>query len=210
MQLRNYSLAALEAKPDAGPVWVVNSSKGERRGDVVLTVARKSGIGSDAIVVPATFIPLDLTMIVSRNQLLSDNQFRQALHNQLLRLVDPDDCAEMFETDEGARRERARLSNYMLVGGVAHQQQASQADVEVFGDKPDVNNDVPAVVKSMIQRIELAHKEDELDENKEDEFISIFRGMGELDEETLKYVFHATAKLAPRLSKVAKQMAGRA
>lgn len=208
-QLRPYQLAELEKNPDAGPVWVINSSKGDRRGDVVLTVARKSGIGSDAIVVPATFIPLDLTMIVSRHQLLSDNQFRQALHNGLLRLVHPDDCQRMFEEDDGAIRERARLSNYMLVGGVAHQQQATQSDVEVFGDKPGIDNDIPTVVKSMVQRIELAHKEDELDDAKEDEFISMFRGMGELDEEVLKWVFHNTAKLAPRLSKLAKQMAGR-
>lgn len=210
IQLRPYNLAQLEEKPEAGPVWVLNSSKGERRGDVVLTVARKSGIGSDAIVVPATFIPLDLTMIVSRKQLLDDNQFRQALHNQLLKLVNPEDCAKMFEEDDGARRERARLSNYMLVGGVAHQQQAAQDGVEVFGDKPGADSDIPAVVKSMVQRIELAHKEEELDEAKEDEFIAIFRGMGELEEEVLKYVYHATAKLCPRLSKVAKQLAGRA
>lgn len=208
--LNPYPLSALEANPDAGPVWVMNSSSGNRRGDVVLTVARKSGIGSDAIVVPATFIPMDLTMIVSRNQLLNDNQFRQALHNGLLKLVNPDDCARMFDEDEGAQRERARLSNYMLVGGVAHQQQAVQNGVEVFGDKPGIDADIPAVVKSMIQRIELAHKENELDDEKEDEFIAVFRGMGELEEEVLKHVFHATAKLTPRLSKMAKAMAGRA
>lgn len=209
VNLRPYGLAQLEEKPEAGPVWVLNSSKGDRRGDVVLTVARQTGIGSDAIIVPATFIPMDLTMIVSRPQLLRDNQFRQALHNGLLRLVHPDDCAKMFEEDEGARREQARLSNYMLVGGVAHQQQASQHDVEVFGDRPSSDSDIPAVVKTMIQRIELAHKEGELDEQKENEFISVFRGMGELDEAVLKHVYHATAKLAPSLSKVAKAMAGR-
>lgn len=209
MALRKYSLSQLEQSPEAGPVWVLNTSRGDRRGDVVLTVARAAGIGSDAIVIPATFIPLDLTMIVSRSQLLRDNQFRQSLHNQLLSLVDPDDCEAMFEEDEDAIRERARLSNYMLVGGVAHQQQASQQGVDVYGDKPGVDDDIPAPVQSLIQRIEIAHKDGELNEEAEHGFVASLRNMGELDESVLRHVHHRTAKVAPIVSKAARKLAGK-
>ena len=104
-----------------------------------------------------------------------------------------------------------RLSNYMLVGGVAHQQQAAQSDVEVYGDRQsNVDADVPAPIQSLVQRARMAHTADELDDAKEDEFINVLRGMGEVEVEYLKYVYHNTAKIAPRLSKTAKQLAGRA
>jgi hypothetical protein len=200
----------LEASPDAGPVWVLNSSRGTRRGDVVLTVARNSGLGSDTVVVPATWIPLDLTMMVSRSQLLRDNQFRQSILNGLLTLVNEDDATSLFDEHEDALKERQRLSNYMLVGAVAfQQQQAVSGDVEVFGDDKGGDDGIPAPVKNLIQRIELAHKNGELDDAAEQEFVAVLRNLGEQEVDVYKHIFHATAKLAPEVSKLAKRLAGK-
>lgn len=206
--LRLFSLAELEKNPEHGSVWVVNTSKAERRGDVVITIARNNGIGNDTVVIPATWIPLDLTTMVSRPQLLRDNQFRQALLS-LLTLVHPDDCVKLFAEDEEARAERLRLSNYMLVGPVAfQQQQAVSNDVEVFGDTK-ATHDLPGPVHAMLQRIELAHKDGTLDDEAEATFVSQLRNMGELSDDVLKHVYHATAKLAPSVSKAAKKLAGK-
>ena len=206
-KLRRLEIGELEKSPDAGPVWVLNSSRGDRRGDVVLTVARSVGIGSDTVVVPSTWIPLDLTMAVARSQLLKDNQFRQALMHDLLTLVSPEDAQKVFAEDEAAVDERKRLSNYMLVGAVAfQQQQAVNNDVEVFGGGKADDDEIPAPVKHLIQQIEVAHREGELTEEAENGFVARLRSMGNMEVEVYKHVYHKTAKLAPKVSKMAKRL----
>lgn len=206
-KLRPYTLAELEQNPDHGPVWVRNASKGERRGDVCLTIARNNGIGSDSATVPSTWIPMDLTTIVSRPQLLRDNQFRQALAVRLLVLVHPEDAEALFEEDEDAQTERMRLSNYMLVGGVVWQQESVQSDVEVFSDKRSSNlSDMPGPVSDMIQRLENAHRDNELDDEMESTAASRLRNMGELPDEVLHRIYLRLTKVAPKVAQAAKKM----
>lgn len=207
MNLRGYSLEQLETQPDLGPVWVRNTSNGERRGNVVITVARHNGIGSDTLEVPPTWIPVDLTSRVARRHLLNDNQFRQSLDVGLLTLVHPEDAAKLFETDPEARTEKQRLRNLSLGLGLEFQHETVQSNVEVFSDGPkNDEGNYPAPIVNTIQRMERAKLNKSFTPELEAEACIQLRSLGDLPEETYKWIFHKTTTLAPSVAKLAKQL----
>ena len=56
-------------KLTSGGVYILNNTAGHERGKVVFTVPHANGQGHDTVIVPATFIPVDLLEQVSRRQL---------------------------------------------------------------------------------------------------------------------------------------------
>lgn len=208
--MREISFGELEKNPDFGPVWVLNTSSGARRGDVVLTVSRIQGLGVDNLVIPATRVPLDLTTVVSRRQLLQDNQFRRALSLRMLRLLNPDDVQKMFDEDPSARSEFEKVQNILSSGGMREQASAVTTGVEVFTDRSedDAASAIPGFVTDYVQRIKVQHERSEFTAEVEDAALEKLRNMGELHKDVLKYIFTNLQGISPRIRQLARTLAG--
>jgi hypothetical protein len=95
---------------DKGSVWVLNSSTGKLSGQILLSVPKKAGNGSDLVRVYKTFIPIDITTQVSRSQLTESAEFRKCITSGLLRIVTPAYAKMLLESEEG-REEKIRIEN---------------------------------------------------------------------------------------------------
>jgi hypothetical protein len=91
-------------------IYVLNNTKGVERGNVVFTVPKSIGMGLDNVLIPATFIPIDLQDQVSKKQLLESSEFRRSLSTRRLRLI-TNEYATSLLNEEGAEEERDRLFN---------------------------------------------------------------------------------------------------
>ena len=226
MKLRGYTIAELEKNPDSGPVFVVNRTAGVKRGDVFLVIARPNGNGSDSVNIPSTWIPVDLTSVIKRSQLLNDNNFRQAVTMGMLQLVHPEDAAALFEQSKEARQEFQRIANYLIKGGMAGQDQAAShaQDVELAlpsdeddevqakpiqdaGDHLEEEAVVPTYIQAFLNDVKFAHEQDELDEEKVITLSNRLRSFGQLPEELLKHIYRETKPYSKAIAKTARSMA---
>lgn len=226
MKLRGYTIAELEKNPDSGPVFVVNRTAGVKRGDVFLVIARPNGNGSDSVNIPSTWIPVDLTSVIKRSQLLNDNNFRQAVTMGMLQLVHPEDAAALFEQSKEARQEFQRIANYLIKGGMAGQDQAASHAQDVELALPENEDDevqakevqdagnpleeeavVPTYIQAFLNDVKFAHEQDELDEEKVITLSNRLRSFGQLPEELLKHIYRETKPYSKAIAKTARSMA---
>ena len=109
---RRTTLAELELST-TGPVWALNSSSSVvgagLGGDIHIGVPKLNGSKTDPLHVLLTWLPVDLTASIPRDQLLASSEFRKAVKDGLLTLITPEHAAEI-EQQEGADEERARLN----------------------------------------------------------------------------------------------------
>jgi len=89
-------------------VWCINATKGKTRSQLVITVPKVSGSGLDTIVIPATFLPIDLTGYVSHKQIVESSEIRRALQKEFLYLIDNDEALKILD-GEGVEQEKIRL-----------------------------------------------------------------------------------------------------
>lgn len=95
-------------------VWVLNTTEGEDRGQVFFTVANAQGTREDNVVVPITWVPLNLTAQVTRAQLLDSASFRRALSVGFLAVISDDEAKKLLEKSGGS--EEARRVQQEMVG----------------------------------------------------------------------------------------------
>lgn len=207
--MREVKISDLEKNPDFGSVWILNATKGNKRGNVVLTVARLQGIGTDNVVIPATRVPLDLTHVISRKQLISDNQFRKAVAIGVLKLVNEEDVQTYFKEDPRAHEEYLRQTNSMSSGGLLEQSENVVSEVESFDTPASKSPEVAAPVKDLIDRIKLLKETGNLTEEDEVKACDRLQDLGELDEYSLRFLFDAMQGISSRIRSTAKQLAGR-
>lgn len=204
MKMATISLRDVENQ-ERGGVFILNKSSGIERGRIVFPVPKANGIGSDAVVIPPTFIPLDLTEQVSRKQLLESSEFRRAVNSRRIELIDAAEYERLMR-EQGAQEERDRLYNkeqiYMntvqsldnimdkdnnLVDPALQQQQSSQRDqVE---EHQALSEEGVAITPPVLQVV--AALEEEKDETAA---ISTLRGLGELTEADYNYVMKNAPK----------------
>lgn len=111
------SLTDLE-KTDRGAVYVINGMKGEGMGYILINIPRKNGNGSDILRVPPTFIPIDATSQVTKQQLMDSTEFRQSVLKRIIRLVNPIYAEKVMQTAE-AQAELQRVTEEMSRNRVA-------------------------------------------------------------------------------------------
>lgn len=104
------ALRDLEANDNENSIFVLNNTKGNNRGQVIFGVPKATGVGLDTVVIPATFIPVELTEQVSKKQLFSSSEFRNAVSRKMIVLVKSEWAIPYLETDE-AEAEKERLTN---------------------------------------------------------------------------------------------------
>lgn len=103
------TLSELE-QHDKGVVYVLNATTGDLNGQILISVPKKNGNGSDMVRVPKTFIPIDLTAQVTRSQLMESSEFRKTVTNGLVKLVTPEYATLLLSSDQG-KEEKRRIEN---------------------------------------------------------------------------------------------------
>ena len=90
------------------PIWVLNNVKKPNIGPLAINVVSDDG-SAYMVTVPATFIPVDLTLQAQRAHILASRDFRIAALNGTLKIVDGAEAEEILGTNEAAKEaERLR------------------------------------------------------------------------------------------------------
>lgn len=101
-------------KSEVGPVWVINNTGDvlDMAANLMFSVPKINGTGTDPVRVPRTFIPLDLTQQVPKKQLMQSSEFRNTVRKGHLRLVSPEYAAAVMKLPD-AQAELQRLTENM-------------------------------------------------------------------------------------------------
>ncbi len=91
------------------PLWVVNRTK--PRGNCAFTCIGELN-RPVPVIVPATFIPIDLTTMLPRSKLLESSAFRRQLSRGDLAIVPNEQVEELFRVSKNAIEERQRLNKF--------------------------------------------------------------------------------------------------
>lgn len=108
--VKTTTLAALEKAGDKGRVFVLNRSTNDEPGRIVLSIPKLNGNGQDLVRIPHTFVAIDLTEQIPKNQLMQSSDFRKTVNSGLLDLVTEEYAELLLGTPEG-KAEVRRLQN---------------------------------------------------------------------------------------------------
>ena len=109
--MKTLSITQLEDAGPRGSVWVRNTgsqSVYEITGDILLSIPGNAGQQTQALKVPSTWLPIDLTTLFPKHRILESTDFRAAVKNGLLTIVD-DNTATRILREDGAREEQKRI-----------------------------------------------------------------------------------------------------
>lgn len=87
-------------------VFALNATRGSDRAQIIVTV--RSGDRTDTVTVPPTWIPIDMTLQTTKEALMASPEFRRALANNLLSLIDADEADSILAQND-AQEEVRRL-----------------------------------------------------------------------------------------------------
>jgi hypothetical protein len=104
------SIQELEDMGNKGGVYVENTSPRGQRGDILFSAPKLRGVGTDVVRVIKTWIPQDLTNIVTKEQLLQSSEFRQTVTKGYLKILTKDYASQVLEHSD-AKQERDRIEN---------------------------------------------------------------------------------------------------
>lgn len=122
--MKTVSLNELREYPASASVWVLNTTTSsptmqrnidpetgkwkQERADVVIQINSAVGDERETVVIPQSFLPVDVTEYASLRDLLESGSFRKALREGLITVIDEDSAEELFNAP-GADVERKRL-----------------------------------------------------------------------------------------------------
>jgi hypothetical protein len=111
MSIKSISISDLEAQGPRGSVWVLNSAATSQYalvGEIVINIPKTNGAGADPLKIPQTWLPVDAAARFPRERLLDAAEFRSAVVNGLVTIVDEETAAKILRKD-GATDELKRL-----------------------------------------------------------------------------------------------------
>ena len=123
--MKTLSISDVRKFDSTKSVWVINTTSSspamrrnknpetgkwkQERADVVLTISSATIHGErETVVIPQSFLPIDLTEYTSIRDILECRAFLRSVREGLLTIIDDESAEELFNT-EGAAEERARL-----------------------------------------------------------------------------------------------------
>lgn len=113
MSTRTLPLNVADLENSSDPrVFILNKTVKPERGQICIVIPKVNGVGEDTVIIPDTFIPVDLTEQVSKQQLIASSEFRKSLSSRRLELIEPERAEKLLSSQE-ARDERDRLFNLM-------------------------------------------------------------------------------------------------
>ncbi len=99
------TLKALEADKDSSSVWVINRTN--PRG--VLNISMPDNLGGSVImVIPVTWIPVDLTTQATKESLMKSPVFRRLVSGGNIGLIDEEQAQRIMESED-AKKEAVRV-----------------------------------------------------------------------------------------------------
>jgi hypothetical protein len=93
------------------PIWGLNTaaeSEIQMVGEILVSVPGRNGGEPDRLLMPKTWLPQNMTRIISRQRLLQAVEFRQAVDKGLISLISAEDAERLLRQD-GADEEQERL-----------------------------------------------------------------------------------------------------
>ena len=121
-----------------GSVWVLNKTRKEERSELFFTVAKQNGTGLDQVVIPDTWIPIDLTQSVPIKQLIANSDFRRGLRDRFFVVITDEYARELLD-QEGASDEQQRLID--LAQGVGGEF-LNAPEEQALDDRHDVSDQI--------------------------------------------------------------------
>lgn len=139
------SLAELD-KLRNGSIYVQNNTRNEIEGVVLITIPKLNGNGSDMVKIPKTFIPIDVTEQVDREQILRSADFRGAVSREFIKLLSPEYATLLLEQDE-AKEEKKRLiaeanKARLIVNAATNVTNGEEEEEDEYIDVKDIKKDV--------------------------------------------------------------------
>ncbi len=209
--MKNITLSEFERDETQKSLYCINTTKGRSRGQVIFSVPRAGTMGMESVIIPPTFIPIELTAQANRDQLLASTDLRKAIAKGLIELVSSVDAISFMGTDPHAKIEFNRLAN-------AQEYQRNVMTATHMDDVPehnivdpamqefaapihyDMENAVDSVTGSIVHLIGM------LQESKDDtDAIASVRAMGELTTQDLKYIYEKAPKECKNLVNWARE-----
>lgn len=138
---------------EKGPVYVVNATSGELGGNLLFSVPKLNGNGHDLIRVPKTFIPIDLSMQVSRQQLIASSEFRSTVNKGLIKIASREYAMMLLNSEDG-KAEQIRIQNEMkaarmVVENAVVQEESDDDYIEVKAVEKEAKASAAADVKTV-------------------------------------------------------------
>lgn len=127
-------ISDLEGRNSNEPIWVLNtsvSSDAGQAGEIHIGIPKQNGTKIDPLFVPQTWLPIEVTKQIPREQLLASSEFRQSINKNLLALIAPESALKILE-QEGAKEELTRLDElrrHIRQAGAAKTLTTSKAEV---------------------------------------------------------------------------------
>lgn len=131
------------------PIWGINvaadSPVVQVQGEVLLAIPRPNGGNPDALRVPQTWLPMELTRDIPRKRLLASSEFRSAVTKGLIGLISEEDAQRLLR-QSGAKEEQKRLDAQTLnirAAGAARTIADSGAEIARADGVKDDDDDSP-------------------------------------------------------------------
>lgn len=107
--MERLTIATVESQATNVPIWALNGSAEVREAaDLLITIPKLNGAKVDSLKLPSTWLPICITEQIPRAQLLAASEFRQAVNQGLVILINAKDAESMLD-GEGAEEEKERL-----------------------------------------------------------------------------------------------------
>lgn len=156
---RKLSVGDVERSADP-EIWAINSTQGNLRGEVNFDIPKANGSGSDAIIVPVTFVAVCLTEQASREQIMRASSFRNTVRKGLISIISAKDAQEI-NSMPGAKIEIARIQKQSMQATADLQGEAhGVVDVEVPDNievtkksKVRTEDAVRPIIKNLVQEL---------------------------------------------------------
>ena len=147
-------ISDLEGKHANEPIWVLNSSANSdagQAGEIHIGIPKQNGTKIDPLFIPQTWLPVEVTKQIPREQLLASSEFRQSINKGLLTLIDAASAKEILAQD-GAKEETVRLDElrrHIRQAGAAKTLTSSPSEITmVTGSDAEKTGQAPAGVES--------------------------------------------------------------
>ncbi len=197
---------------EKGPVFVINATSGELGGNLLFSVPKLNGNGHDLIRVPKTFIPIDLSMQVSRQQLIASSEFRSTVNKGLIKIASREYANMLLQSEDG-RAEQLRIQNEMKAARMVVENAVVQEDseddyIEVKAAEKEAKKASDADTNTVSIKLKTLVNNAKHEEWAQTKVTTSLRNYGELSRKDVSYLskqFKDSPRIRKYLQEVAKE-----
>jgi hypothetical protein len=197
---------------EKGPVYVINATSGELGGNLLFSVPKLNGNGHDLIRVPKTFIPIDLSMQVSRQQLVASSEFRSTVNKGLIKIASREYAKALLESEDG-QAEQTRIQNEMkaarmVVENAVVQEETDDDYIEVKQVEKEAKASAASDVNTVSIKLKTLVNNAKHEEWVQTKTVLALRNYGSMSKKDVSYLskqFKDSPRIRKYLQEVAKE-----